>query len=183
MLITISQVDSQNQGSAHILHAVVLNKCLDDKYELVNSYPSDPVITIPKNRKTSHQHLIRDRCHEFGNVTEDDVMKIFAKHATIDWDSAGGWVLSDEAYALEFILKTNVAGIPSYDSSDDSSTENADIALQLIKDYLEAKRGICETPRELLDFIKGQVEKQLGSSQWTTDDFMLKLEAFIDPLC
>jgi len=67
----------------------------------VNSYPNDPKIKIPKNRKTYYQDYIRASA-----TTGLDVENHFSKYSTenIEWN-VNKWVLYDEGYSLQFRLK------------------------------------------------------------------------------
>ena len=92
---------------AHVCHAVLLEKCLPDSFELKNSYPTDPIITIPKNQKTFYQNHIRKNIKQFDNqLSEACAVKIFAKYAleNIEWECKNQWILSDEGYSLQFRL-------------------------------------------------------------------------------
>ena len=106
-MVQVHDVDRQNPNSAHVCHAVLLGKIEPNFYELVNSYPKDPKIKVPKNRKTFYQDYIRARSAKFGNhVTGDDIENHFSKYSTknIEWN-VNKWVLSDEGYSLQFRLK------------------------------------------------------------------------------
>ena len=106
-MVHVHDVDRQNPNAAHLCHAVLLDKIKPNFYELVNSYPNDPKIRIPKNRKTFNQDFIRGRAADFGNhVTGVDIENLFSQHSNenIEWN-VNKWVLRDEGYSLQFRLK------------------------------------------------------------------------------
>ena len=105
MLVTVELPNPQAR-SAHVSHAVLLESCLPDSFLLRNSYPSDPIITIPRNRRTSYQNYIRDNSGDF-SLTTEKVEKKFEFHSgvKIEWDQPDEWILADTGYSMEFKLK------------------------------------------------------------------------------
>ena len=106
MLVTVEKTNSQTTLN-RIVHAVVLEACLPDAFQLRNSYESDPTIIIPRNRRTSLQNYIRNKSEDF-NLPAEIVEKKFHVHSgvEIEWDTPKEWILLDEGYSLEFKLKT-----------------------------------------------------------------------------
>ena len=91
-------------------HAVVINKCNPDSFELKNSYPADPIIIIPKRRKTYAQHYVHANAPAYG-LTDFAVQRKFDFYSgtNIEWNiSVDDWILLDEGYRLQFRLKTPV---------------------------------------------------------------------------
>ena len=104
MLVTLHKF---GRGDDHKSHAVVLEKCLPDAYQLKNSYESDPIITIPKNRKTFYQHVIKSKAKKDFNLEPSEVQDLFSEN----WKERvkfgvrrTDWILSDEAFSFEFRL-------------------------------------------------------------------------------
>ena len=106
MLVTVVQPNPQ-AGSPHVSHAVLLESCLPDSFRLRNSYPADPIITIPRNRRTSHQNFIRDNSGDF-SLSAENVEKKFEFHSgvKIEWDKPDEWILADTGYSMKFKWKT-----------------------------------------------------------------------------
>ena len=103
MLVTVHQF---GRGGAYTCHAVVLEKCLPDSYQLKNSYESEKDIKIPKNRKTFYQNEIKSKAAEF-NLEQSKVQDLFnqnwkekIKFGVLRKD----WILFDEAFSFEFRL-------------------------------------------------------------------------------
>ena len=89
-------------------HAVVISKCNPDSFELKNSYPADPIIHIPKRRKTYAQHYVQANAATYG-LTDIAIQRKsdFYSGTNIEWNiSVGDWILLDEGYGLQFRLKT-----------------------------------------------------------------------------
>ena len=87
------------QPESEFLHAVVLERCLPDSFELKNSYPDDPIITIPKFRKTYNQHHIK-------SIISNRRRFNFHSRTNIDWNTTpDDWLLSDEGYSLSFRVR------------------------------------------------------------------------------
>ena len=70
MLVTLRGLETCTS-----VHMVVLEKCLKDSYQLKNSYPNDPMIKIPKLRKTFLQNLIRSNSEDY-NMTKKEIKKL-----------------------------------------------------------------------------------------------------------
>ena len=101
------------QKGVDISHAVVIEKCTLDSFVLKNSYPADPVITIPLVRQTFFQEHIRSNAHEFGHAVDKVyVEQRFNAHSganSIVWKtSPGDWFLRDEGYSLQFRIKNSL---------------------------------------------------------------------------
>ena len=101
MLITV-----QKPGACHavVLEDIATQNC----YKLKNSYPTDPYIYIPHNRKTAYLEHIRKNARGFGLSEQELIRKIeFNSGMKIEWDTQNDWILLDEGYALKFSLKKN----------------------------------------------------------------------------
>ena len=77
-------------------------------YKLRNSIPTDPVLRIPKNRKTVAQNFICAFSDEIG-IYPQEMEEIFENQAgnEIEWDTGSELILSDEGFSLRFRLKNN----------------------------------------------------------------------------
>ena len=105
ILVKLMNVGAADQSAVHDSHAVLLEKCLTDSFQLKNSYPTDPVIKIPKNRKTFYQNHIWTNCKQFGaEMSKEKIEKIFAEYAAgaVEWNVENEWILHDEGYSLRF---------------------------------------------------------------------------------
>ena len=103
MVVTVHK--KQTPQSAHVCHAVLLEKVLQDSYQMKNSYQDEKIISVPKNRKTYFQQVIRSRAMEDFNVSFTDAGKLFDQNCSqkIKWGvGRSDWILSDEGYALQF---------------------------------------------------------------------------------
>ena len=127
-------------GSAHVAHAVVLEECLPNCYKLKNSYPDDPVLTIPKNRKTFYQNYIQANAGEF-KLTSKDVIQKFEFHSgqKIEWDTTE-WIFSDKGYSLKFQLK-NIVGYKILQAECLYDFNNAGYG----QEYLSINQGMVST--------------------------------------
>ena len=92
-------------------YAVVIKKCNPDSFELTNSYPAEPIIRIPKLRKTYFQHHIQaNAVRDFG-LSNMEVKTKFNSHSgmNIEWNTLDNdWLLMDEGYGLQFRLKNSL---------------------------------------------------------------------------
>ena len=108
MLVSVKR-PKPRAGFGHISHAVLLESCLPDSFRLRNSYPSDPIITIPRNRRTSYQNFIRDNSGKF-RLSAETVEKKFEFHSgvKIEWDKPDELIIADTGYSMEFKLKNQI---------------------------------------------------------------------------
>ena len=94
-------------------HAVVISKCNPDSFELKNSYPADPIIHIPKRRKTYFQNYIQANAAAHGQGIAVQRKFNFYSGTNIEWNISGNdWILLDEGYSLQFRLKNLVPNRP-----------------------------------------------------------------------